>query len=429
MSKLFPTRVSLIIFITYMTLFVNQSLLVTASRRGKDDYNYNTILVVLITEIVKLIICLILYLRTSIINNSTFGLFKTMRQLYRDVRANYYIAILYIVPSLLYCFYNNLTFVNLKAFDPTSYNCLMQFRIVLTAIIYQTLFQRKLNRLQWASLLVLTFGCVLKQYGIVNLSTGTHSNHNITHDGSSNGNLFVTTATPTGNRLENADQTTISPTLTTSASNGLSFAIFFNFSLVSLLFQIFCSCFAGVYNEYLLKGTGKDVDIVIQNIFMYFDSIICNIVIYLLNTLRSLENHSDINSLIEFNTPIETTWNTLVSPMTIAIILNNALSGIITSFFLKNLNSILKTYASAFELFAIAILAWMIFGINIDSYTIIAIIFVSIAIMMYSQNPVSVAPPSSLTNSNSKDLPHSEGFLMIPTEEPSDDEIEIYSRT
>ena len=40
-----------------------------------------------------------------------------------------------------------------------------------------------------------------------------------------------------------------------------------------------CSVFAGVYNEYIIKGEGADLHIMIHNIFMYIDSIICNIVL------------------------------------------------------------------------------------------------------------------------------------------------------
>ena len=35
--------------------------------------------------------------------------------------------------------------------------------------------------------------------------------------------------------------------------------------------------FAGVYNEYIIKKVGSDVDIMIQNVFMYIDSIVCNV--------------------------------------------------------------------------------------------------------------------------------------------------------
>lgn len=34
-----------------------------------------------------------------------------------------------------------------------------------------------------------------------------------------------------------------------------------------------------MYNEKLLKDTGAEIDIMLQNIFMYIDSILCNAVI------------------------------------------------------------------------------------------------------------------------------------------------------
>jgi drug/metabolite transporter (DMT)-like permease len=67
---------------------------------------------------------------------------------------------------------------------------------------------------------------------------------------------------------------------------------------------------------------------------------------------------------------------------------NNAAIGIITSFFLKNLNSILKTFASALELMFTAILCWFLFGIPIYINTVLAISIVSYAVVIYSQNPV-----------------------------------------
>ena len=38
-----------------------------------------------------------------------------------------------------------------------------------------------------------------------------------------------------------------------------------------------CSVFAGVYNEYIIKGAVADIHIMIQNVFMYLDSILCNV--------------------------------------------------------------------------------------------------------------------------------------------------------
>ena len=38
---------------------------------------------------------------------------------------------------MLYCIYNMLTFVNLRAFDPTTYFLLLQLRVVVTGVMFQ----------------------------------------------------------------------------------------------------------------------------------------------------------------------------------------------------------------------------------------------------------------------------------------------------
>lgn len=47
------------------------------------------------------------------------------------------VCLLYFVPAGLYCAYNNLGFVNLKHFDPTTYFILLQFRVVITGVVFQ----------------------------------------------------------------------------------------------------------------------------------------------------------------------------------------------------------------------------------------------------------------------------------------------------
>lgn len=66
---------------------------------------------------------------------------------------------------------------------------------------------------QWAALVLLTFGCILKQYNF-------------------------------------DSDTTVSIAL--------------DFSLVLIGVQVLCSCLAGVYNEYLLKGNSGDVHLMVQ---------------------------------------------------------------------------------------------------------------------------------------------------------------------
>lgn len=82
-GELFPTKLSGLIFVAYMSLFVSQGeiiyyihsirdplftsqfivpgILVTASQDHNSQYSYNTVTVVLLTEVLKLIISAVIY--------------------------------------------------------------------------------------------------------------------------------------------------------------------------------------------------------------------------------------------------------------------------------------------------------------------------------------------------------------------------------
>lgn len=123
---------------------------------------------------------------------------------------------------------------------------------------------------------------------------------------------------------------------------------------------------------------------------MYIDSIFCNIVaIVLLSTFKNSVN--DTFSNVEISASLQ--------PKVILIMLNNALVGIITSFFLKTLNSILKTFASAMELIFTAALCWILFNIPINTNTVISIAMVSFAVVLYSRNPVQNTQPKETAES------------------------------
>ena len=78
----------------------------------------------------------------------------------------------------------------------------------------------------------------------------------------------------------------------------------------------------------------------------------------------------------------------LSTPAVMMVVINNAAVGIVTSLFLRSLNSILKSFANALEIMFTAIMCWLIFGISIDFYTAVAIVIVSAATILYAQNPV-----------------------------------------
>lgn len=280
--------------------------------------------------------------------------------MFEVIRDNIVLLGLYFVPSLLYCFYNNLAFANLTLFDPTTYYLLLQFRVVITALLFQVnhllsfknllphithnlyfqiIFKKYLTGRQWIALIMLTIGCMVKH-----IDAGSKS----------------------------------------SEGEDSIFKQMFSVSALLILVQSFCSSLAGVYNEYLLKHKGVSVDIYIQNALMYVDSIVCNIFIIIFEGKSSETFNLDaLQNIFHFNI--------------IIIMLNNAAIGVITSFFLKTLNSILKTFASALELVFTAIACYLLFGIPINTYTVFSILIVSISVVIYSQNPVDNRPKSTKT--------------------------------
>ncbi|XP_055680466.1 UDP-galactose transporter senju [Lutzomyia longipalpis] len=331
-SNLFPSRSSAFIFTSYIALFVSQGILVTASQNENNKYNFNTVTAVLLTELLKLIVSACLYCKDN-----------PLKSLWREVISGSKVIVLYFVPAFLYCLYNNLAFVNLSKFDPTTYYLLLQFRVVITGILFQIIFKKYLSRRQWFSLLLLTVGCMVKQMN------------------------FSKDDDDASERVANAKNT-----------SGFDFSI----NAVFILTQTLCSCLAGVYNEYLLKREDTNVNIYVQNVIMYFDSIVCNVSVLLLQgDLVDAFQMDSLRAVFRFNV--------------IVIMINNAAIGIVTSFFLKYMNSIIKTFASALELFFTAILCFFLFAIPIHFNTILAIGIVSFAVFMYSQNPVVNLPVAS----------------------------------
>lgn len=251
---------------------------------------------------------------------------------------------LYFAPAFLYCLYNNLAFHNLSVFDPTTYYLLLQFRVVVTGVLFQIIFKKYLSRKQWLSLMLLTLGCMVKQINFGDLPASLSDE-----------------ASPPKNTI------------------GFDLSI----NAVFILIQTVCSCLAGVYNEYLLKDKNQECfNIYMQNVFMYIDSIVCNFLLLLVqgNILSAFASES----LVE-----------IFRPGVLLIAFNSCAIGIVTSFFLKYMNSILKTFASALELCFTAILCWIIFSIPIYMNTMLAIAIVSISVYLYSQSPVTNVKPSS----------------------------------
>ncbi|KAK9675244.1 Alcohol dehydrogenase transcription factor Myb/SANT-like [Popillia japonica] len=163
-GDLFPTRLSILFFVLYILLFVNQGILVTASQSSNSQYDYNVVTVVLMTEVFKLVASVCLYCKEN-----------TIYTLLSDIAVNRKVLALYLVPAFLYCVNCRNTIYTLLS-DIAHY-LLLQFRVVITAILFQVIFKKQLTGKQWFSLVLLTIGCMLKQ---VNFTKDSHTEVGIT---------------------------------------------------------------------------------------------------------------------------------------------------------------------------------------------------------------------------------------------------------
>jgi len=322
------------IFMTYMGLWTGLRIIIYASQQGSS---YNTAAVVLCIEMVKLGMAVSLFLS----NDGTFS------QLVSQVQKHKMTAAKYFVPALMYCVYNNLTFTVLAVVNPSTYAILQQFRLVVTGLLYERCLSRTLSRMQWVAIVLLTIGCMVKE----------------------------------GDQFSDSEE---------AAARSTPFGMY-----AWIFVQIMCAVSAGVFNEVLLKSDNT-MSVNLQNVFMYGNSILCNVLFMAAGFSRySLSEALQLRNI-----------RPLFSPTVLPIILCYASIGIVTSLVLKHLNSVLKTIAAALELYATAATALLLFGTPIDIFTIVSLFLVSGGVYIYSvypPAPTSPSPPKQSLDTSDED--------------------------
>ena len=319
-------RIKEAIFTVYVLLWVLSHLLIYASKlAGAPPFNSTS--AVLFTELVKLLLALGLYIRFD----------GNAKQLTRTIAATTPLLLKYSVPALLYAVYNNLVYVNLASFDPGTYNVLMQLRIIMTGVIYQQAFSKRLNRNQWMAIVLIAIGCMAKESSKLTSTEGIQQNRH---------------------------------------------------AWLLLLIQMLSSVCAGVYNEVLLKGedssptadSGILVTTNLQNAYMYLMSVFWNLLV-LTYQGRLGEAVSHENLIV------------LCSPIVLSIIAIMSTVGLVTGFFLKHLDSVLKAVASALEVILTMLASNFFFGIPLDAQGLVATCLVGGGVALYAR-PVSLAQPA-----------------------------------
>lgn len=304
-----------LVFLAYISLWVSYGML--NERVKRRHIEFDTSAAVFVQAFIKLGIATTLYCQ----QDGPFSQIFTQLRLPENRR----LFVMYLIPAGLYAGYDILSYVCLSMVQPTTYSLLLQMKTVITGLMHQAVFGRKLNRNQWISLLVTTTG------------------------------VMVTAKAKAGGSQSTGEKTNIMV-----------------YGLIAI--QICASAFASIYTELLLKKQ-KQASLNLQNIIMYVDSMF--VLFILLGLGVSGKSLTDALSRENF-------FNLFAHWEVISMMLLMSSVGIVASMFMKLLDSIRKGLASALELVFLPVISAFFFGIPIHIATVLSVALVSMGTYLYS---------------------------------------------
>ncbi|KAJ6289824.1 hypothetical protein OIU78_025694 [Salix suchowensis] len=220
------------------------------------------------------------------------------------------------VPALLYAINNYLKFIMQLYFNPATVKMLSNLKVLVIAILLKIIMRRRFSIIQWEALALLLIGISVNQ--LRSLPEGT-------------------------------------------TAMGLPVA---TGAYIYTLIFVTVPSMASVFNEYAMKSQ-YDTSIYLQNVFLYgygaifnFLAILGTVVVKGPSSFNILEGHSKA---------------------TMFLIFNNAAQGILSSFFFKYADTILKKYSSTVATIFTGIASAALFGhtLTINFMLGISIVFIS----------------------------------------------------
>ncbi|KAJ6350462.1 hypothetical protein OIU78_006598 [Salix suchowensis] len=223
--------------------------------------------------------------------------------------------VIFAVPAFLYAINNYLKFIMQLYFNPATVKMLSNLKVLVIAVWLKMIMKRRFSILQWEALALLLIGICVNQLRTL-------------PEGSS---AMVPVATGA--------------------------------YLYTLIF-VSVPSFASVYNEYALKSQ-FETSIYLQNLFLYGYGAIFNFLAILVTAI--FKGPSSLDILHGH------------SRATMLLICNNAAQGILSSFFFKYADTILKKYSSTLATIFTGIASAVLFGhtLTINFILGISIVFIS----------------------------------------------------
>ncbi|KAG8479937.1 hypothetical protein CXB51_029631 [Gossypium anomalum] len=207
--------------------------------------------------------------------------------------------VLLAVPALLYAINNYLKFIMQLYFNPATVKMLSNLKVLVIAVLLKMIMRRRFSVIQWEALALLLIGISVNQLRSL-------------PEGSTSLGLHVTTG-----------------------------------AYIYTLIFVTVPSLASVYNEYALKSQ-YETSIYLQNLFLYGYGAIFNFLAILGTTVVKGPSSFDI---LQGH-----------SKATMFLICNNAAQGILSSFFFKYADTILKKYSSTVATIFTGIASAILFG-------------------------------------------------------------------
>ncbi|RZB45657.1 CMP-sialic acid transporter 3 isoform J [Glycine soja] len=228
--------------------------------------------------------------------------------------------VLLAVPALLYAINNYLKFIMQLYFNPATVKMLSNLKVLVIALLLKVIMKRRFSIIQWEALALLLIGISVNQ--LRSLPEGT---------------------------------------------TALGLPVTMGAYIYTLIFVTVPSL-ASVYNEYALKSQ-YDTSIYLQNLFLYgygaifnFLGILGTVVVKGPSSFDILQGHSKATMLL---------------------IANNAAQGILSSFFFKYADTILKKYSSTVATIFTGIASAVLFGHTLTMNFVIGISIVFISMHQF----------------------------------------------
>ncbi|KAH6809190.1 UDP-galactose transporter 6 [Perilla frutescens var. frutescens] len=220
------------------------------------------------------------------------------------------------VPALLYAINNYLKFIMQLYFNPATVKMLSNLKVLVIAVLLKIVMKRRFSIIQWEALALLLIGISINQLKSM----------------------------PEGNTALGLPITTV--------------------AYVYTLIFVTVPSMASVFNEYALKSQ-YDTSIYLQNLFLYGYGAIFN---FLGILGSSIFKGPDSFNILEGH-----------SKATMLLICNNAAQGILSSFFFKYADTILKKYSSTVATIFTGIASAALFGhtLTINFLLGISVVFIS----------------------------------------------------